>query len=85
MLCQNRGSSGLTTHVQVTRVRILMATKMIRKESRERGWGGVGGQYSSWLAYLLLDSEALGSIPSIPQKIQRKKLSMLLRLINGAA
>ena len=43
------------------------------------------GSIAQWLAYLLLDPTSLGSIPEIPQKIQSKKLSMLLRLINGAA
>ena len=38
-----------------------------------------------WLAYLLPDPAAAGSIPSIGKKIHWKNLSMLLRFINGAA
>ena len=46
----------------------------------------VGGRVAQWLAYLLLDPAALGSIPRfLLKKFQMKKLSMLPPLINGAA
>ena len=47
--------------------------------------GGGRGRVAQWLAYLLPDSAALASIPSIPQKKFRGKMPMLLRLIDGAA
>ena len=37
------------------------------------------------LAYLLQEIAAQGSIPRITKLFQRKKMLMLLRLINGAA
>ena len=37
------------------------------------------------VSFLLPDPVAEGSNPSIPKVFQRKKLSMLLRLINGVA
>ena len=42
------------------------------------------GSIAQWLAYLLLDSAALGLIPSIPNFFQKKKLSTLLSLSNRA-
>ena len=44
----------------------------------------LGGSVVQWLAYLLLEPAAPGSIPSIPEIFQKKKLSKLLRLIYGA-
>ena len=48
----------------------------------ERKWGG---QHSTIASFLLSDSVAEGSNPSIPKFFQRNKLSMLLRWINGVA
>ena len=46
---------------------------------------GSWGQHSKRITNLLLDPAAMGSIPSVPKKFSEEKLSMLLRLINGAA
>ena len=44
-----------------------------------------GCNLALWLAYLLPDPTTTGSTPSIhPKKIQKKKLFLLLSLINGA-
>ena len=45
----------------------------------------LGGSIAELLAHLFPDPAAPGLITSIPKKIQRKKLLMLLKLINGAA
>ena len=37
-----------------------------------RGWGG--GIIAHWLAYLLPDPAAFGSIPSIPKKISEEEI-----------
>ena len=44
-----------------------------------------GGNTAPWLANFLTDPAALGLNTTIPKIFQRKKLSMLLRLINWAA
>ena len=44
-----------------------------------------GGSIAQWLADLLPDTAALGLIPCVPKNFLRKKISMLLRLINGPA
>ena len=44
----------------------------------------IGGSLAQWLAYLLPDPAASGSNPCIPNIFTEEKLSMLLRLINGA-
>ena len=43
------------------------------------------GCIGHWFAYSLPDTAALSSITSVSKKIQRKKLSMMQKLINGAA
>ena len=45
---------------------------------------GVGSK-APWFAYFLPDPAAPGLIPSVPNFFSVEKLSMLLRLINGAA
>ena len=42
-----------------------------------------GGRTAQWLTYLLPDPAARRLISSVPKKCNWKKLSMLLRLING--
>ena len=48
------------------------------------GWRhNKGGQHSTEVAYLLPDPASPALIPSLPKKNSQKKLSMLLRFING--
>ena len=42
----------------------------------------IWGCKAQWLAYLLLDPAALGSIPNVLKKISEETFSMLRRLIN---
>ena len=44
-----------------------------------------GGNKAQWLAYLVLNPAALGSIPNNSEKFSEEKLSMLLMLVNGTA
>ena len=44
---------------------------------------GEGGLHSTEVAFLLLTQQLRVQFPALPQKIQKKKLPMLSRLING--
>ena len=44
-----------------------------------------GGNKAQWLAYLVLNPDALGSIPNNSEMFSEEKLSMLLRFVNGTA
>ena len=55
----------------------------IMNKEREIGGGWGGGSLSQWLAHLVQDPAAPGSIPSIPKEFSQEKLSKIAKVNQG--